>query len=73
MWPPRRIADAMSTYEILTPNMSLKDVSPLIEFAPGTSLYRERDFVSQLSILRNGQAGAFVVFSDGLRVSLPTD
>ena len=45
----------------------------LIEFAPGTSLYRERDLVSQLPIIRNGPAGTFVVFPGGLRVSLPTD
>ena len=45
----------------------------MIEFAPGTSLYRERDLVSQLPILRNGPAGTFVVFPNGLRVSLPTD
>ena len=51
----------------------MKDVPLLIEFAPGTSLYRERDLVSQLPILRNGPAGTFVVFRDGLRVSLPTD
>jgi hypothetical protein len=45
----------------------------LIEFASGTSLYRERDLVSQLPILGNGPAGTFVIFPDGLRVSLPTD
>lgn len=45
----------------------------LIEFAAGTSLYHERDLVSQLPIVRNGPPGTFVVFPDGLRVSLPTD
>ena len=45
----------------------------LIEFAPRTSLYRERDLVSHLPIIRNGPAGTFVVFADGVRVSLPTD
>jgi hypothetical protein len=45
----------------------------LIEFAPRTSLHRERDLVSQLPIVRNGPPGTFVVFPDGLRVSLPTD
>ena len=45
----------------------------LIEFAPETSLYRERDLVSDLPIVRNGPAGTFVVFPDGVRVSLPTD
>ena len=53
--------------------MGSKDNSLSVEFAPGTSLYRERDLVSQLPILRNGPAGTFVVFPTGLRVSLPTD
>jgi hypothetical protein len=45
----------------------------LIEFAPGTSLHREEDRVSHLPIFRNGPPGTFVIFPDGLRVSLPTD
>jgi hypothetical protein len=45
----------------------------VIEFAPGTSIYREQDLVSDLPILRNGPPGTFVIFPDGLRVSLPTD
>jgi len=45
----------------------------VIEFAPGTFLHRERDRASDFPILRNGPAGTFVVFPDGLRVSLPTD
>jgi hypothetical protein len=51
----------------------MEDVPLLIEFAPHTSLYRERELVSQLPIIRNGPAGTFVVFPRGLRVSLPTD
>ena len=51
----------------------MEDVTLLIEFAPHTSLYRERDLVSQLPIVRNGPAGTFVVFPSGVRVSLPTD
>jgi hypothetical protein len=51
----------------------MSDVPLLIEFAPRTSLYRERDLVSQLPIVRNGPAGTFVVFPDGRRISLPTD
>jgi hypothetical protein len=51
----------------------MEDVPLLIEFAPQTSLYRERDLVSQLPIVRNGPAGTFVVFPGGVRVSLPTD
>jgi hypothetical protein len=51
----------------------MEDVPLLIEFAPHTSLYRERELVSQLPIVGNGPAGTFVVFPGGLRVSLPTD
>ncbi len=51
----------------------MSDVPLLIEFAPQTSLYREPDRVSQLPIVRNGPPGTFVVFPDGMRVSLPTD
>jgi hypothetical protein len=51
----------------------MEDVPLLIEFAPHTSIYRERDLVSQLPIVRNGPAGTFVVFPSGVRVSLPTD
>src|SRR5688500_13727792 len=49
----------------------MKHVPLLIEFAPHTSLYRERELVSQLPIIRNGPAGTFLVFPGGLRVSLP--
>jgi hypothetical protein len=52
---------------------AVNDVPLLIEFARQTSLYREHDLVSHLPIVRNGPAGTFVVFPDGLRVSLPTD
>ena len=55
------------------PAIDMEDASLLIEFAPGTSLYRERDRVSQLPIIGNGPAGTFVVCPGGLRVSLPTD
>lgn len=44
-----------------------------IDFAPGTSLLQETERVSQLPILGNGPVGTFVIFPDGLRVSLPTD
>ena len=40
----------------------MADVPMLIEFAPHTSLYGERELVSQLPIIRNGPAGTFVVF-----------
>ncbi|MGE0594018.1 MAG: hypothetical protein AB7G23_15640 [Vicinamibacterales bacterium] len=45
----------------------------LIEFAAPASLLREQDRPSALPILGNGPPGTFVLFRDGLRVSLPTD
>jgi hypothetical protein len=49
-------------------------VEPLrITFVAPSSLLLERDRPSQLPIVRNGPPGTFVVFPDGLRVSLPTD
>lgn len=51
----------------------MKQVPLLIEFARGTSLYREGNLVSDLPIVQNGPPGTFVIFPDGLRVSLPTD
>ena len=51
----------------------MTDVALVIEFVAGTSLFLERNLVSALPILRNGPPGTFVVFPDGLHVSLPTD
>ena len=51
----------------------MSGVPLLVAFVPGTRLERERNLVSQLPIVRNGPPGTFVVFPDGLRVSLPTD
>ena len=51
----------------------MADVALLIEFVAPTSLLRERDRVSDLPIVRNGPPGTFVIFADGLKVSLPTD
>ena len=45
----------------------------LIEFIAGTRIYREHDLAQGLPILWNGPPGTFVLFSGGLRVSLPTD
>jgi len=45
----------------------------LIEFAPGSTLYRQLDIVSSLPIYRNGPPGTFVDLLNGLRISLPTD
>jgi hypothetical protein len=44
-----------------------------IEFVPGTHVYREPEVAPKLPIVQNGPPGTFVVFSDGERVSLPTD
>ena len=49
------------------------NVPLVVYFAAGTSLFREPELISQLPIVRNGPAGTFVIFPDGLRVSLPTD
>jgi hypothetical protein len=52
----------------------MPDAMPVtIEFAGGTTLQRETDRPSQLPIVGNGPPGTFVLFPDGLRVSLPTD
>ena len=45
----------------------------LVEFMSPTRLLREHDRPSDLPIFRNGPPGTFVLFPDGLRVSLPTD
>jgi hypothetical protein len=51
----------------------LEDVPLLIDFAASTSILREQDRPSPLPIVGNGPPGTFVVFPNGLRVSLPTD
>jgi hypothetical protein len=45
----------------------------LIDFTAPTSLLREQDRISTLPIIGNGPPGTFVLFPNGLRVSLPTD
>ena len=45
----------------------------LVDFASPSSLAREENRVSALPIVGNGPPGTFVLFPDGLRVSLPTD
>jgi hypothetical protein len=51
----------------------MKTVPLLIEFAAETALHRQQELVSHFPIVRNGPPGTFVVFPDGVRVSLPTD
>jgi len=49
------------------------DIPLLIDFAAPTSLLREHNRASSLPIIGNGPPGAFVLFPNGLRLSLPTD
>ena len=51
----------------------MADSPLLIAFATPSSIFRESDRISELRIVGNGPPGTFVVFPDGLRVSLPTD
>jgi hypothetical protein len=51
----------------------VEDVPLLIDFAAPTSLLREQNRPSTLPIVGNGPPGTFVLFPNGLRVSLPTD
>src|SRR5262245_53182110 len=55
------------------PDIGANVIPLLIEFASGTRLVREPDLPQGLPILQNGPPGTFVIFADGLRVSLPTD
>ena len=45
----------------------------LIDFVTPSSLLREQHRASPLPIIGNGPPGTFVLFPNGLRVSLPTD
>ncbi len=45
----------------------------VIDFACPSSLLREPDRPSDLTIVGNGPPGTFILFPDRLRVSLPTD
>jgi hypothetical protein len=45
----------------------------VVEFVEQTRVYRERDRPSYFPIIRNGPPGTFILFPDGLSVSLPTD
>ena len=48
-------------------------MSLLIDFVSPTILLREQNRTSTLPIVGNGPPGTFVIFPNGLRVSLPTD
>ena len=51
----------------------MDDVPLLIDFTAPSSIFREDNRISMLRIIGNGPPGTFVIFPDGLRVSLPTD
>ena len=51
----------------------MQHIPLLIDFAAPTSLLREQNRISTLPIIGNGPPGTFVLFPNGLRVSLPTD
>ena len=51
----------------------MENIPLLIDFAASTSLLREQHRTSTLLIIGNGPPGTFVLFPNGLRVSLPTD
>ena len=51
----------------------MTDIPLLIDFVAHTTLLREQHRASALPIVGNGPPGTFVLFPDGLRVSLPTD
>jgi hypothetical protein len=49
------------------------DIPLLIDFVESTSLLQEQNRTSALPIIGNGPPGTFVLFPNGVRVSLPTD
>ena len=51
----------------------MDDIQLLIDFVKPSSIFREHDRISTLRIVGNGPPGTFVLFPNGLRVSLPTD
>lgn len=51
----------------------MDDIPLLIDFATPSSIFREHNRISTLRIIGNGPPGTFVLFPNGLRVSLPTD
>jgi hypothetical protein len=52
---------------------ALENIPLLVDFAEPTSVLREQHRTSTLPIVGNGPPGTFVLFPNGLRVSLPTD
>ena len=56
-----------------TYQMTPADIPLLIDFLAPSSIFREENRISALPIVGNGPPGTFVLFPNGLRVSLPTD
>src|SRR5688500_136391 len=67
--PPSRVTKLILADE---PKRQRPDMSLLIDFASPTALLREQNRTSTLPIIGNGPPGTFVLFPNGLRVSLPT-
>jgi hypothetical protein len=57
----------------MMPSVDDPGVPLLLEFTEPSALFREPDRPSTLRIVGNGPPGTFVLFPDGLRMSLPTD
>ena len=55
------------------PDVHVNDIPLLIDFVTPSSILREQNRISTLRIIGNGPPGTFVIFPNGLRVSLPTD
>jgi hypothetical protein len=56
--------------------MTTSESAPLfcvVQFEPGSRLYKEPPFAPGLPVVQNGPPGTFVTFADGRRVPLPTD
>lgn len=51
----------------------MEHIPLLIDFAAPTSFMRQQNRISTLPIIGNGPPGTFVLFPNGLSVSLPTD
>jgi hypothetical protein len=51
----------------------VEDIPLLIDFVTPSSIFREHNRISTLRIIGNGPPGTFVLFPNGLRMSLPTD
>jgi hypothetical protein len=58
---------------VVRPKRQVDGIPLLIDFTTPSSIFREHNRISTLRIIRNGPPGTFVLFPNGLRVSLPTD